>query len=462
MPIELKKFLGDARKGAVKSTLKVIRDYPFSFFLLIAGFLNALLTFYPGSMSPDSYDQLRQALTNHYNDWHPPVMAWFWRQLLWIKKGPQPMLFFHLGMFWGGLFLIWKQLAEKKSWCRVLVPLIGVFPPIIGIIGVIWKDIGVGAALLMTVGLWSSLQSHFKVKFVLILILLTYATWARHQSLALTIPFFLAIPWLPQISNRLELKRLSKYRFLIGCFLVVLVVASNRVFESFFLKAKPNYVVTTLYLVDLSKIEQETHLKLLPEAFKTKNYNQEKVFRLINERYLGHLFFPADAALRISPEQTAREELKKIWISNIIKYFRHYAKFRWFHFRSIMSIGFRPVYINHFYMPKDFGGGLEFMVAWRVYLNHLTGRWSVNTPFFYGWFYMLVSIAGIVLSLIVKGIYISRARLCFVSSLLYSLSYLPVGGIDFRYIWPIIVMTCVGVVLLLSSLKIPSRLEYVK
>ncbi|NBY19037.1 hypothetical protein EBQ74_02025 [bacterium] len=93
MPIELRKFLSDAGKDAVKSTLKVIRDYPFSFFLLVAGFLNALLTFYPGSMSPDSYDQLRQALTNHYNDWHPPVMAWFWRQLLWIKKGLSPCCF---------------------------------------------------------------------------------------------------------------------------------------------------------------------------------------------------------------------------------------------------------------------------------------------------------------------------------------------------------------------------------
>ena len=75
---------------------------------------------------------------------------------------------------------------------------------------------------------------------------------------------------------------------------------------------------------------------------------------------------------------------------------------------------------------------------------------------------MLVSIAGIVLSLIVKGRYISRARLCFGSSLLYALSYLIVGGIDFRYIWPIIVVTCVGVVLLLASLKIPCLLKCVK
>ncbi|NBY20405.1 hypothetical protein EBQ74_09230 [bacterium] len=79
----------------------------------------------------------------------------------------------------------------------------------------------------------------------------------------------------------------------------------------FFLKATPTYVVTTLYLVDLSKIEQETHLKLLPEAFKTKNYKQEKVFRLINERYLGHLFFPADAAIPHKSRTDGQGGIKK-------------------------------------------------------------------------------------------------------------------------------------------------------
>ncbi|MBK6509210.1 MAG: hypothetical protein IPG06_06910 [Haliea sp.] len=42
--------------------------------IVSAGLL--FITFYPGAMSIDSYEQLRQARSGQFGDWHPPFMAW--------------------------------------------------------------------------------------------------------------------------------------------------------------------------------------------------------------------------------------------------------------------------------------------------------------------------------------------------------------------------------------------------
>lgn len=41
-------------------------------------FAICLFSFYPGAMTWDSLDQLRQARMADYSDWQPPVMAFVW------------------------------------------------------------------------------------------------------------------------------------------------------------------------------------------------------------------------------------------------------------------------------------------------------------------------------------------------------------------------------------------------
>jgi len=47
----------------------------FFLFLLMAAYLT-LAAYYPGVYSNDSADQLREAMSGIYWDWHPPLMAW--------------------------------------------------------------------------------------------------------------------------------------------------------------------------------------------------------------------------------------------------------------------------------------------------------------------------------------------------------------------------------------------------
>ncbi|MBK6512195.1 MAG: hypothetical protein IPG06_23960 [Haliea sp.] len=70
--------------------------------IVSAGLL--FITFYPGAMSIDSYEQLRQARSGQFGDWHPPFMAWVWRAFDAILQGSILMLLAQLGLY---LFSLW-------------------------------------------------------------------------------------------------------------------------------------------------------------------------------------------------------------------------------------------------------------------------------------------------------------------------------------------------------------------
>src|SRR5436190_2041437 len=75
--------------------------------ILGVGWLLVLLYAFPGFMSTDSIDQLTQARTGVYTDWHPPLMALVWKLLDGIVSGPVLMLVLQTGLF---LFGSWKLL----------------------------------------------------------------------------------------------------------------------------------------------------------------------------------------------------------------------------------------------------------------------------------------------------------------------------------------------------------------
>ena len=45
------------------------------------------LAYWPGLMTWDAIRQYGQAVDGDFDDWHPPVMEWIWRQLIPIHTG---------------------------------------------------------------------------------------------------------------------------------------------------------------------------------------------------------------------------------------------------------------------------------------------------------------------------------------------------------------------------------------
>jgi hypothetical protein len=69
--------------------------------------------FWPGIMTWDAIRQYGQALSGHYDDWHPPAMNWLWRQLHPLAAGPAPMLLLQVALYWGGIAL-WLRAAMRE------------------------------------------------------------------------------------------------------------------------------------------------------------------------------------------------------------------------------------------------------------------------------------------------------------------------------------------------------------
>lgn len=113
-----------------------------------------MLVAYPGLMTMDSFDQLREGRHWFFTDAHPPAMAALWGILDRIYRGPLPMLLLQSGLFITGMFAILQRALRPRA-AAVVTVLILWFPPVLAPMLVIWKDclmaglLACGAAALM-------------------------------------------------------------------------------------------------------------------------------------------------------------------------------------------------------------------------------------------------------------------------------------------------------------------------
>src|SRR6516164_10361423 len=117
--------------------------------LLLLFFLVNLLGRFPGEPNSDSIDQYRQAVTNQFDDFHPPIMAWVWSYLRLLGDGFGPMYTFHIVLYWIGFGII--ALALMRSG-RILtaygILCVSVFPLFLMQNINVHKDVGLAVAFL--------------------------------------------------------------------------------------------------------------------------------------------------------------------------------------------------------------------------------------------------------------------------------------------------------------------------
>ena len=111
----------------------------------LAACATQLYIFHWGVITPDTVVQYGQAVTGQYDDWHPPITAWLWRQLLRLGAGRDlggaPMLMLNIALYWGALLLIANILARRSGWpAAALMLALGLLPIPFGEVGSILKD----------------------------------------------------------------------------------------------------------------------------------------------------------------------------------------------------------------------------------------------------------------------------------------------------------------------------------
>lgn len=292
-----------------------------------------LACFQPGLMSFDSFQQLEQARTGQYSDFHPPIMAFVWSGLDRVVPGPLGMLLLHGAMFFGGLALLLGA-AMRTAWSGaggVLV--VALLPPVFANLGTIWKDVGLAAALVAAAATTlRGARGGTKAWFAAALPLLFYANAVRHNATAAVLP--LAILWATTLLQRCGVRRRLAGPAL-GVALTGMLVGSTAVVDAALLRVR-THPVQTLLLYDLAGISVRTGQDLLP-AFVARDPGFDLVERY-SPKWGSHTLFhwqcsyiaqPAKAPPRLTTVP-GDDEVARLWsawfdavLANPLAYLAH-------------------------------------------------------------------------------------------------------------------------------------------
>lgn len=192
-----------------------IRRVPPSVILAI-GWAWLLVYAFPGVMTIDSFDQLREGRAWDFSDAHPPIMAAMWGILDRLVAGPFPVLVIQSGAFLAGLHVILRRVmrphAAALTTCAVFV-----YPPIFCTFAVIWKDCLMAGALVLGI---AGITSERRRRRIWGLVALSIATALRYNALAATLPLIvLLFEWQPGA------RPLKRYAIAAAAWFAVTVVA---------------------------------------------------------------------------------------------------------------------------------------------------------------------------------------------------------------------------------------------
>jgi len=184
------RVLGDEFSRIPSAVIETRYKLLFVIGAVLVGVLITAFVFYPGVMSPDSLNQFGQARRGQISgDEFPPIMAFVWRYADRLIPGPFGMMLLHNLAFWGGLgLLVWAcRFGPVASALWILG--VGLFPPVFALLGIVWKDVGMAAALTLSVGMaLVGRRQRAPALVVLSLIPLLYAISVRFNALPAILP----------------------------------------------------------------------------------------------------------------------------------------------------------------------------------------------------------------------------------------------------------------------------------
>jgi hypothetical protein len=175
-------------RQAVRKITRAIASAPPSV-VLGAAWLVLLVYAYPGFMTQDSADHLREARANFYTDLHPPAMSYLWSVLEYFITGPLLMLVLQSGTFLAGLYLVLRRTFTPRRAAWITAGLF-VFPPVFVPFAVIWKDCVMAGFLML--GLAAMFAERRWVR-IAGLLALGAATAVRYNAFGATFPIIVLL-----------------------------------------------------------------------------------------------------------------------------------------------------------------------------------------------------------------------------------------------------------------------------
>jgi hypothetical protein len=319
---------------------------------------------FPGTLTPDSRNQLAQAIVGQFTDWHPPIMAVLWSALLPLIPGPASLLILHVGALWFGLACVGdalRRIGRPHTGFAVLVS--GLSPVILYYSGIIIKDVGVASMCIAAFGaiFWFQSQERKVPWWVMIFVLafLLYATFVRANAVFATPPLLVYAAG-----------RVSKLRhlFLLAAALTLAMVPASGLVNRALAPNGQTGIRQSIQVYDLVGIAFHSgDLSILPTRMSREQLRKcytplfwDTIAEEVCERTWQRLPPPGSAE---------RNAIASLWLASIGAHPVAYAKHRLRHFNASLQFLVPPAQHCRFFpamhdcgevTPRPDGRGFDF------------------------------------------------------------------------------------------------------
>jgi tetratricopeptide (TPR) repeat protein len=436
----------------------------------LAAWLITVGAFFPGVMSPDSLDQLRQADAWSYSTTQPPIMTLLWSMLNLVIAGPALMLFLQAAMWWGGWVLVIGRLVPaRRRWVQPLVLLVlGFWPPLFAMTGTIWRDVHMTLALLVAIGLLlqDPALGRERRRLVVAGLLIAYASAVRINAVFSVLPL---AGWVVLRAGRAWALQLPRRAALpLGAALVLVLVLAGRVINPA-LASKLWYPVQNLRVFDLVGISTRTGENLVPPSLRNGIDAPASIAGFYSAFSCFHAYYgasPSDGRtiaethLATTEDDAVLAELASVWWHAVREHPRAYLAHRVAVFAANMGWSDRPLHYAYERGVPPNSLDVRWHPSWvsqRAYaafdatLEHASWSWR---PWLYVWISLLTLVGAAVAWR--RGTRVPAVFLVISSGILYTLPYLfAAPAADLRYHhWPI-ASAFLGCLLLFERVRLP-------
>jgi hypothetical protein len=399
--------------------------------------LGLSLSFWPGIMIWDASRQYRQALSGHFDDWHPPLLEWIWRQFLVVMPGPGTMLTLQLGLYGAGLgFLAWRSWKQGHGRQAMFIAATGLFPATLLVMATITKDALMVGVLMAAFACFLRFHDTGSGRARLIgVVLIVIAACLRFNAFLAELPLLLLA--MPQNWTARPLR--AVLALAISAVLLVLAMpAANRL-----LKAERSDVALSLVIFDLGGITAQGGVNVFP-PMPVKNAIAVNRTCYVAERWDSYSWW-VDPVCPIR-FVTVREAFAQgginpqlFWIKAIVTHPIAYAAHRLAHWNIASQFLIHESGIRWVTSASD-PNEWSYVTAPNVGNQSVTaGVWAVNaTPLGWPCWWLAFSFALLVLGRRLSGAGPMLALAA--SAFLYELGYIPLSvAAELRYhCWPTI------------------------
>ncbi|OEJ55098.1 hypothetical protein BGK72_34195 [Streptomyces agglomeratus] len=411
--------------------------------------LATILVFSPGYLSHDSLYQLKQAIgMEPLSDWHPPVMSLAWRALIAVTGTPASMAVLQSVIFWAAIWVIAccvQDFTGSRSGALAVLGA-GVLPHVLTFVGVVWKDVHMAFALLVTSAIALSglrLRADRRAPrwalFSLGVLFLVYAILVRKNAV------FAAIPVFVMLVLALWGKPAPRIWIITTAALVLGLVASTVAIS---IAARPvkTSQVSQIMLDDLLHVlsVQELESAAVSPNLRERLVAAAKECDRVNA--LSDTYWTCYGRGKHGPFTAVAhtDQISSLWVREMIRHVPGYLQYRLEIFSKFL---FESRYQYHpGIAANDLRLELHHPRLGRALQTYVDGAARDLPVLFAGWFWLTIAVVLAVRP--GSGTFAMPVRALGISAAAYVLAYLPILPVtNYRYMYWSAIACTVGVLL---------------